>query len=155
MRDNIKVGRGFQSVARTAGNLTLNSTAWANTSTTLDLTLAATTGDVIAADIAGLWNNDAVIGSLNVVAVASGEGMSTRTANTDFGWQAWRGHASVLTSIGGSASRAMASADISGGNVISRIRHRTGTAANKTFYASTANGPLYFQVRNHGPHVAP
>ena len=133
----------------------MNSTAWANTSTTLDLTLAASTGDVVTANMAGLWGNEAVIGCLNVVAVASGEGMSTRTANTDFGWQAWRGHASALHSVGAPASRTMASADISGGNVIMRIRHKTGTAANKTFYATTANGPLYFQVRNQGPHVAP
>lgn len=154
LRDNIKVGRGFQRVVRTAGNLTLNSTAWANTSTTLDLTLTASTGDVLEATPSALWGSEAVTGVMNAVTVASGAGFSTRTANTASGFNGWYGTASALVPISGSAFKTVASADISGGNVIVRIRHRTLSAANKTLWATTAN-PLYFYARNHGPHVAP
>lgn len=150
----MKVGRGHQRVVRTAGTLTFNSTAWANSSTTLDLTLAATTGDVFEAALNALWGTNAVTGRLNVTCVASGAGFSTRTANTDTGMTGWTGIASVNTGIGGAAFRTIASADISGGNVIGRLRHRTDTAANKTLLATT-NNPLIFMLMNHGPHVAP
>lgn len=154
LRDNLKVGRGFQRVVRTAGNLTFNSTAWANSSTTLDLTLAASTGDVVRADINAIWNSNAVSGNLNVTCVASGAGFSTRTANTDAGLPGWFGQVSRFVDVNAPAYRTLASADISGGNVIVRLRHRTGTAANKSLIATTAN-PLFLTARNIGPHVAP
>jgi len=155
IRDNLKVGRGFQRVVRTAGTLTFNSTAWANSSTTLDLTLAASTGDVVRADLNGLWGNNAVAGHLNVTCVASGAGFSTRTANTDGGCMGWFGQSARFVDVSGAPiTRVLASADISGGNVIVRLRHRTGTAANKTINGSTAN-PLFLSARNVGPHVAP
>ena len=150
----MKVGRGYAQVVRTAGNITMNSTAWANTSTTLDLTLAASTGDVIRVELTAETQAEAVNNALNVVAVTGGEGWSTRTANTDAGVAGWFGRASVFTKVAGGISRTMASGDISGGNVVTRVRHRTLTAANKVLQATTTL-PLYFQVRNHGPHVAP
>lgn len=154
LRDNLKVGRGYQRALRTAGNLTLNTTAWANTSTALDLTLAASSGDVIRVSLNGFWSLNAVNGVLNAVCVASGAGFSTRTANTDNGSVSWFGQGSRFVDITGPITRTIASADISGGNVIVRLRHRTAPAANKTLVATTA-GPLFFIALNRGPHVDP
>ena len=154
LRDDIKVGRGYQRVVRTAGSLTLNNTAWANTSTTLDLTLAATTGDVLESSINALWNNEAVIGYLNAVCVTGGAGFSTKIANTDNGVQSWAGRVSVFLPTGAPAFRTALTGDLAGGNAIIRIRHRTATAANKVLLATTSN-QLVHVARNHGPHVAP
>lgn len=154
LRDNMKVGRGYQRAVRTAGSITLNSTAWANTSTTLDLTLAASTGDVVSAGVSMVRNSEAVVGFFNCTFVASGAGFSTRTANTDGGVTAWQAGASIQTGAGATVSKTVASADISGGNVIVRRRHRTLTAANKTLFATTAF-PWAVEAYNIGPHVAP
>lgn len=154
LRDDIKVGRGYQRVVRTAGSFTLNSTAWANTSTALDLTLAASTGDVIEGELSGGWSNAASDAAMNLVCVTGGAGFSTKIANTDNGVRGWLGNASIAGSLSGSASRTMLTADLSGGNVIVRIRHRTLTAVNKVLFGTTSSNLTFF-VRNHGPHVSP
>ena len=150
----MKAGRGFARAIRTAGTITMNSTAWANTSTTLDLTLAASTGDVISAQMNAISGAEAVNACHNFWFVASGVGFSTRNANTDRGLAGLVHIASRNDSLTGGASKTVATADISGGNVITRLKHRTLTAANRTILGTTSQ-PLLFEARNHGPHVAP
>ena len=145
----------FDRSTYSAGNLTLNSTAWANLSGPADLTLAASSGDVIEASISLLWGNEAVTGYLDVVTVVSGSpvnALSTGAAPAagDLGVLCWYGTASILIPAGGSIFYTLAAGDISGGNVTLRLRYRTLTAANKTVYGG-ATTVQQFAARNHGP----
>ena len=160
VRDNTLDLRSYQNrfaTARTsAGNKTLNSTSWANVDTGLDLTLGASAGDVIEATLSGVWNADAAQCSLDVVTVVSASPVNsfatgtTVTASTLEGVGAWLGNSGIQVNISGSFFYTLVAGDISGGNVLLRLRYRTSTAANRVLIA-TANIPFVFFARNHGP----
>jgi hypothetical protein len=164
VRDNTADLRSYQNrfatARRTAGNLTLNSTNWADVSTSLDLTLAASSGDVIEVICSGLWNADAVQGDLDAVTVVSGSPVtsfataSAVTAGTGDGVGAWLGSVSVQAQISGSVFLTLASGDVSSGNVLIRMRYRTTTAANKILIATTSI-PFIVAARNLGPVTTP
>jgi hypothetical protein len=150
-------GRG-KYARRTSGTITLNSLTWANVDTGLDLTIAAAVGDLIQYQINGGWGTENVYGFLDVVTVVSGSPVtsfsnSTATPATS-GISGWvdkntadtPGASQALT---GSAWHTLVSGDISGGNVTLRLRYKTGTAANKSLYATTTD-PLLVAVVNHG-----
>ncbi len=146
----------FATARRNTGNLTLNSTSWANVDTGLDLTLSASTGDVIEATLSGTWNADAVQCCLDVVTVVSSSPVNsfatgtTVTASTLEGVGAWLGNNGIQSDISGSFFYTVVAGDISGGNVLLRLRYRTTSAANKALIA-TANVPFVVFARNHGP----
>jgi hypothetical protein len=51
--------------------------------------------------------------------------------------------------VGSSVQYVVQAGDISGGNVVLRLRYRTVSASNKTLYSS-ANIPLHWSVKNLG-----
>lgn len=156
IRDNLTDLRGdFDQVTRTAGDITVNGTSWANLSTTTDLVVAAETGDILEVCLSGLGGNEGVDMFIDVVTLVSGSpvnsfGSQGAVNASGQGVLAWRSNASVLTSVGGSVFWKVVAGDISSGNVTCRFRARTSpTATNKTFYSS-ANLPLLVALRNHG-----
>lgn len=153
IRDNMKVGRGYSKITKTAANYTCNNTSWADLDNTMDRTLPAATNDIIEANVSGLWSSEAVSVGLDVVCVTGGAHFGAGGAS-DYGVMSWFGNPSVYTSIGGPVFRELAAGDISGGNVALRLRYRTSAGSNKTMIASTAQ-PLVFTVRNLGPAVLP
>ena len=156
---NLTVLRGdYMQAKRTAGDLTLNSNlAWANVQTGLDLTLAASAGDVIEYSINGLAISAAVELYFDVVTVVSGNPVNsfardTTPANpsTSFGLIGWLCPASVISPISGSVFRTLVSGDISGDNVLLRLRYASSAATNRVINATSAS-PMHVWARNHGP----
>jgi hypothetical protein len=140
---------------RTAGDLTLNSTAWANLQTGLDLTLAGVlAGDVIEVGFSGRCNNEAVAGGIDVVSLVSAApvnawGQNGAEQGSGLGIAALNFLASQADALGGSIMRAAVAGDLSGGTLTLRWRYRTTTGANKTMRAN-ADHPLDVWAKNHG-----
>ena len=160
VRDNTSDLRSYQNrfatSRRTSGSVTMNSTNWANVDTALDLTLGAQVGDVIEVILSAFSGNEAVAFGLDAVTVVSGSPVTSFATNsavvpaTHEGIQAWGGVFSAYNNHGGSAFLTLASGDISGGNVVIRLRYRTQLATNKTLFALTTL-PLVFAAKNLGP----
>lgn len=152
------LARSHKFFNRTAGSLVLNNnTSWVDLptiGTSWDITLAAQIGDVIEVGASGVWDNQAVLGFLDVCTIISGSAVNYFGTGGDVGGSGienWRGDASeAYDAIGGSFYYALVSGDISSGVVTLRLRYRTGSAANKTLYATTTN-PLQFRAKNLGP----
>lgn len=152
-----QLARAFKFFNRSSGSLTLNSTTWANLptiGTTWDVTLPAQIGDVIEVGVSGVWNNENVIGILDVATIVSSSVVnyfSTAGSATGSGVESWVGDALLAyVRIGGSFWYTLVSGDISSGTVTLRLRYRTGSASDKTLFA-TADNPLQFRAKNLGP----
>jgi len=162
LRDNLDDLRSYQNryarFKRSAGDLTLNSTSWANlptVGTSGDLTINATTGDVVEVSMCSLFGNEAVEGFLDFATIVGGVvtncfGIDGAESASSSGIMSYRGLSSRYDPIGGNFFRTLVAGDISSGTVTVRVRYRTGTAANKLLLAST-NNPLEYWIRNHGP----
>ena len=142
---------------RTSGQITLNSTTWANVDTGLDLTLNASTGDVIEYAISGVLSNMAVENYFDVVTIVSsspvnsfGNDGTPGNPPTNYGIQAWLAPASTIATISGSAFRTLVAGDISSSTVLLRLRYASGSATNRTLNA-IASQPWEVWARNHGP----
>lgn len=138
---------------RTAGNLTLNSTSWANVDTGLDIVFAgAVAGDWVEVGIIGVWGTEAVTGHLDVVSMVAGSPAKSWGSNgnvdpTGAGVRGWTGSnasTTVPATITGTVIKQLEAADIDSGSVTIRLRYRTGTAASKTLFATAANLLTFF-----------
>lgn len=158
--DEVAAGGSGTTVAiatasRASTDIVLNSTAWADVDTALDLVLAAVAGDLIevgASWITGFEATQAYYDVASIVSAApvnywSGGG---GTASSQ-GIQAWRADSggSFYYPAGGSVIRAAAAGDISAGNITLRLRYRTQTATNKTLLAN-ADNRLHWWAKNYG-----
>jgi len=147
----------FKTIRRTAGNLLLlSNAAWADLPTiaaTWDLALAAVVGDVIRAELSGMWNNDAAWGGLDVatiVAAAPVNYFGGTGLGTDNGVGGWTAPTLAYQPLGGAAFRTMVAGDLAAGQVTCRLRYRSITAGNRTLNADAAT-PLAFTLTNLGP----
>lgn len=140
--------RHFKFAERTSGDLTLNSTSWADVDTGLDLDLLAEAGDVIKAGVSALMGSEAVEARLDVATIVSAAVVNTFGGTA--GVPGWVGPSGALTPIGGSVMYELVSGDIDTGVVTLRLRYQTSTATNKTLEAGT-DYPLMWWVRNLGP----
>lgn len=157
----VSAGAGLPIVKarRTAGNLTLNSTSWANVDTGLDLVLnEVQEGDEIVYGISYRVSNEAVTLYLDVATIVSGSPYrslgrrdAVEASPGDQGIIGWRAESSVATSESGMAPPyTVVAGDISSGSVTLRLRYATASAANRTMNgASTA--PLDVWAMNLGP----
>ena len=150
-----QAARAHKSFTRTAGNLSLNSTTWADLptiGTTWDAVLAAQTGDVIEAQINVATGNQAVACYLDVVTVVASTATNHFAAGgaTGTGVPSWTGQGALYDFVGGSWCRTLVAADISAGTTTLRLRYRTASAAVRTLFATTDN-PFQFTVKNLGP----
>lgn len=144
---------------RTSGNLTLNSTSWANVDTGIDLVLdEVQVGDELVAGISGLAGNESVSLYLDVVTVVSSTPVNSfakagavEASPGVEGIQAWRADGASFLAVGGlSMPYTVVSGDLSSGSVTLRLRYATSTATNKTLRAQT-NNPLDVWAWNTGP----
>jgi hypothetical protein len=143
---------------RTAGDLSLNSTVWSDLptiSTSGDLTINATTGDVVVVAACGLWSTENVDANLDVVTIVAGSvvnsfGADGTPSNSHSGIRSWSALGPAYWTIGGNFYRTLVSGDISSGTVTLRVRYRTGIASNKTLFGST-NNPFEYFAQNLGP----
>lgn len=146
--------RDFEMAKRTSGNVTCNSTTWANFDTGLDLVLSASTGDTIEVGISGWWSNESVYCGLDVATIVSAAPVNYVSGGaggaTTFGVMAWIGTDGVQPPVGGSVLYELVSGDISGGTVTLRIRYRTSAGSNKVMRANIDN-PFHWFAKNLGP----
>ena len=137
---------------RTAGSYTLNSATWTNLDTGLDQTIAAATGDVLEVSLSVFWGSEAVNTWVQVATIVSAApvnfiGSGEPTTTTGDGIVSWAGISGVNMVGGSPAQYTVQAGDISGGNVVCRLRYRQDSAVNKTLFASSLL-PLFFSVKN-------
>lgn len=145
---------------RTAGNLTLNTTTWANLptiGTSWDITLAAAAGDTIECSLSAVLDSAATNIFFDVVSIVSAavtNSFSTGATPSDSnaGVSAWYVPASISTKSGGSFMYTLQAGDVSGGNVVMRLRYRGDSATNRNLHA-TALFPLQFSAKKLGAAV--
>jgi len=140
---------------RTGGDLTLNSTTWANLDTVLDLVLDAVIGDLVEVGMSGLHGAESPTSYIDVVSLVSSSPVNSWSrdgaeAAAHNGLMAWRGQGSEQHTAGGQIIREIVSGDLSSGTVTLRFRYKTSTASNKTMFA-TVDNPLHVWAKNHGP----
>lgn len=145
---------------RTSGNITLNSTSWANVDTGLDIVLKAQAGDVIEATVNAWVGAENVVALFNVVTVVSGSALNGfaeagAEAAAGEGMGGW--YSRVDTSYGytltGVGHYTVVSGDIVSGLVTFRLRYKTATGTNRTLRASTSAAgahPFEWCVKNLG-----
>lgn len=146
-------------VRRTAGDLVLNSIAWADlpVAGTLDITLQAVAGQMIAYTMGGEWGNEAVDGSLDVatiVAAAPVNNFGSGGASVSAGMAGWRGVSGAFTALSGTGFYVLQAADlvvVAGvSQVTLRPRFSTFAAVNKTLFGSAASAILQVTAQNLG-----
>ncbi len=143
-------------VTRTAGNLTLNSTAWAAISTGLDLAVPAVVGDVVEVAVTAYWSNEAVSGYLDAVSMVSGSPVNywaSAGSATGQGIPGLVGVAGVSSDRCAGFRKTIVSGDLAAGLVTVRIYYRTSTANPKTVFA-VADLPFQVRVTNLTQAVA-
>lgn len=131
----------------TSGNITINSTSWANLRTSLDMSLTAQAGDILEVGISayGVPGGANQYAFLDVATLVSGSPvtyLSSRTSSPlTHGVAAWLlvGSQTDL-SMGGTVMMPLASGDISSGSVTVRLRYSTANAVNSTIRANTDDG---------------
>lgn len=147
-----RAARAHKFVTRTAGNLSLNSTSWADISTGLDLTLAAQVGDVVRVTIAAYWGNEAVAGYLDAASRVSGATVNhwATSGASGQGIVGLVGDGNAFNYRNASWRRTLEASDIDAGTVTVRVRYRTSTATAKTVFANT-DVPFQWCLDNLGP----
>lgn len=145
-------GTTATSATRTAGSVAMNSTAWADFDTGIDLTIAAVAGDKLIVGLSGQHGSEAITAYLDAATIVSAAPVNyvgVAGGATDQGVLAWLCPPVGFAGIGGTVLYTVQAGDISGGNVVLRLRYRTSSAANKTL-AATATAPLKWYVMNIG-----
>lgn len=147
--------KDYARATRTAGNLTINSTSWANVDTGTDLVLTAATGDVIEVGIsarvtAGAANTDTAFDVATIVSASPVNYFATAGGASDHGVIGWLAKDTQDTRFGSTITRTLVSGDISGGTVTLRLRYRQDTAGNRLF-VGTATDPFIWYAKNLGP----
>jgi hypothetical protein len=143
-----------------SSDLSLSSASWANVDTGLDITIPAATGDTIRLSLHGRWGAEANHGVLDVVTVVSGSPVNSvaqrttapTSTGTGNGLGSWWGYTGVASGMGSPVFYPVVAGDISGGNVVFRLRYYN-TSSTKTINA-TATSPLVFMAENLGVTAA-
>jgi len=137
-------GRPTARAKRTSGYITLSSTTWANVDTGLDLTIAAEEGDVLAVSLAGLLGAASGQGcGIDVVTVVSGSPVNSLSGQNGAGDYGWLYTGVAEAGLTGTIQYPVVAGDISGGNVILRLRYRQSSTTNRLFYAGTGGDPMF------------
>lgn len=149
--------KDYAEVTRTAGDLTLNATAVTAVHTSLDLTIAAASGDLVSYGASGLISAVASAPTaFDVYTMPSGSsvnpfgaGLSASLASTQ-GIQAWgTGTISQVCHLNGEVTRVLTSGDVAGGVTTLRLFYAKTNTTSRTLVAQT-NTPLKVWAKNHG-----
>lgn len=127
----------------TGGNITLNSTVWANVNTGLDITLPAAAGQWAMVGLSGFTDSAAVDAVFDIVSVVAGSPVNswagtTSPVNSNYGVIGWYSPAAVPGPISGSITKQLVAGDISAGQVTLRLRYQTKAATNRNLQGTTA-----------------
>lgn len=149
--------KDFDFASRTAGNITINGTAWADVDTGVDLVVAAAAGDWIGVAISGRLTAGAATTNtfFDIATVVSGSPVNyfgTAGGASDEGLNGLRMADTQDLPLTGEFFYRVQSGDISAGTVTLRLRTRQGVAGNRTFVAGATN-PFKWWVENLGPVV--
>lgn len=143
---------------RTAGNITLNSSSWANvdptvgTTNELDIVLAARAGDMVEVGLSGFLQSESVVmyfDAASIVSAAPANYWGGAGGASDEGVGAWFAIHAAWKAQSGGAVREIVSGDLSAGTVTIRLRFRGSSASDRILRATAAN-PLDFWAKNHG-----
>ena len=139
---------------KTDSNKTTTSTTPVDFDTATDITLPATTGDVIELSISMLMQHAyASYQATDVATVVSGSPVNyvsgTAFASSGQGVSAWRLETEETTSVSGSVRYTLVSGDISSGTVLLRLRIKV--SGNTGIWLCGADYPAMFMARNLGP----
>lgn len=141
------------------GNITLNSTSWANVhASAFDLTLEAQVGDVLVAtpnfrvstEAVDLWFDAVTVVSGTVTNSFSRAGAVT-TSPPSYGVPGWKCVSGIEQIVVGGVPYTVVAGDIVDGRVTVRLRYVTATATNRTMNADGTNWPAFFMLQNIGP----
>ena len=139
-------------VLRTAGDLTFNTTGWQDVSTALDMTIAATSGDLIEYGVS-FWTEAAAVSlSFDVCTVVSGSPVNyfvSAGSGSHNGVMGWYAAQTMHGTISGSVDYVAQPGDISGGSITLRLRVRPSNTVPRTILANSDN-PLIVWCRNYG-----
>lgn len=131
------------------------STSYVDVTTGLDITLPATTGDVIEVCLNAAGNGHASYsGFIDAVTLVSGSPVNYISGNgsTGLGVQGWRSvQESPYFHTGSPAHYTLVSGDISGGLVTLRLRFKTENAAFSFVIFGASTYAFAFVARNLGP----
>lgn len=140
----------YAETIRTAGDLSFNTIGWQNVSTTLDVTVAARAGDLVAFSPQFSCGNTANQFAFDVFNVTSSyywaSGTVTPVTNGQAGWLA---AASAQRGIAGQAFYRVQSLDIVSGLLTMRLRVNPSTTTSRTISA-TATTPAKVSAVNYG-----
>ncbi len=150
--------RDFKQFTRTGGDLTLNSTSWADLptiGTTWDATLPAEAGDILEAGLSGVIDSAAVIVYFDVQTIVSGSALNSfgsraAVATANKGVAAWYCAVSVLSNLAGGVMYPVVAGDLTSGSVTVRLRYLSSAATARNLHA-TVDYPLHWYVKNLGP----
>jgi hypothetical protein len=150
--------KDYADSSRSSDSIAAASANWANLDTALDLTLTAAAGDVIMCGLATRTSAEAVELHIDVVTVVSGSpvnsfGLRTSAPTGSTLEGIWYAQASVFANINGGSTLTLGAGDVSGGNVVLRLRYRTASGGTRTVVATSAARPLVFYAVNLGPLV--
>lgn len=136
----------------TSGDITLNSTAWADVPGPVTVTVDATAGQILQIGLVALFGSEAVSALLDAATVVSGSVVNYVGAGEvsgSGGVRAWTGLSGTSNGVGGSVLYTVQAGDVVDGTVTLRLRYRTASAAAKTLRAGVSN-QLKFYAANLG-----
>jgi hypothetical protein len=152
---NMFVLKSWTRNRRTAGNVQVTSTSWANVDTATDITFSnVNVGDIIEASLSTMWTpatNTTAYGILDVATIVSGSPVNYFGASggvSDFGVSGWIGAPNLISPVSGSISYVVQAGDLSAGSITLRLRCRVDVASSnhKDLFAVAAD-PLQFECK--------
>ena len=148
--------KDYDEKTRTAGDITLNQTAVTAVNTALDLTIAASAGDLVEVGISGLHNTGAPIVCYEIYTLPSGTpvnpfgaGIAASLADNKQGIAGWEIQNSGYEQLTGGISKVLAAGDVSGGTTTLRLYYAKVNTTARTLFAN-ADIPLKIWVKNFG-----
>lgn len=153
--------KAYAQAIRTAGNLTLNQTAVTAASTSLDLTIAAASGDLIEYGISALLSTESTVVCFDVYTMPSGSpanpfGVGLANGLSDNkqgipGWEIQPPSGAILDypRISGSYTKVLVSGDVASGSTVLRLYYAKVNTTARTLFAS-ADIALKVWAKNYG-----
>lgn len=139
---------------RTSGNLSPNSNgAWADLDTGLDLTIPAASGDKLLLGFNTRSGSENVTLYIDVATIVSASPVNyvASGGTVGRGIGGWIHPPNINSPNGGPVPYTVVSGDISGGNVVLRLRYSTSSATAKTLVASTSEPMVFWAINLKQP----
>ena len=141
----------------TSGDKSLNTIGWQNFDTTIDITLAAATGNWVEVGLGAFtaaavntlaWDVVTVVGGSPVSSVAGAVAIASRPSNGNPGWYCPPSASTTAMNrtVSGSIMYQLGAGDVSGGNVVLRVQVNPNSTTARSVSAN-ANTPFIFWAK--------